>query len=64
MLELLKKLLLPSTTDKQVEAIKKESKKILEDANRTAKRHKMLLDKNGFTMRIYIATGGDHRNVR
>lgn len=64
MLRILKKIFVPSITDKKVEVIHAESKAMLEDANKVAKRHKALLDKNGFTMRIYIATGGDHRNVR
>lgn len=60
-MKLLKKIFLPSETDKQVEAIHADSRDILNDASVRAKRHKELLDKNGFTMRIYIATGGDHR---
>lgn len=63
MMHLLKKIFLPSVTDKKVETIHAESKAMLDDATKIAKRHKALLDKNGFTMRIYIATGGDHRNV-
>lgn len=54
---------MPSKTDNQVDAIYEESKAILEERSRMARRHKELIDKNGFTMRIYIATGGDHRNV-
>lgn len=61
MLHLLRKIFVPSVTDKKVESIHAESKAMLEDASKIAKRHKALLDKNGFTMRIYIATGGDHR---
>jgi len=64
MIRLLKKLFIPSVTDDQVEAINAESRAILVDANARAKRHKALLDQNGFTLRIYIATGGDHRDVR
>jgi len=60
----IRKLFFPSETDNKVKAINKESKAMLEDTSRIAKRHKALLDKNGFTMRIYIQTGGDHRNVR
>lgn len=62
MLRLLRKIFLPSQTDLQVEAIHKESKAMLDNASKTAKRHKQLLERNGFTMRIYIATGGDHRS--
>lgn len=61
MIRMLKKLLFASETDNQVKAITKESQSILEDTSRTAKRHKALLDKNGFTMKIYIASGGDSR---
>jgi hypothetical protein len=52
---------IPAETDRQVDAIHAETKAMLEDTSRTAMRHKKLLDKNGFTLRIYIATGGDHR---
>lgn len=61
MLKTLKKIFLPSVTDEEVKAIQKDGRRMLEETSRTAKRHKALLDKNGFTMRIYIATGGDHR---
>lgn len=64
MLKTLKKIFFPSVTDNKVAAIQQESRAMLEEASKTAQRHKALLEKNGFTMRIYIATGGDHRNVR
>lgn len=62
MLRLFKKIFFPSVTDNIVGAKMAESKVVLDKTSETAMRHKALLDKNGFTMRIYIATGGDHRN--
>lgn len=59
MMSFLKKLLFPGETDRKVEAIQAESKAMLEDAERMAKRHNDLLRKNGVTLRVYIATGGD-----
>jgi hypothetical protein len=61
MLHLLKKLFLPSYTDKEVASINDESKRILHESDVRVKRHNQLLAKNGVTLRIYIATGGDHR---
>lgn len=63
MIHLLKKIFFPSVTDDIVGAKRAESKIVLDETSKTAMRHKALLDKNGFTMRIYIATGGD-KHVR
>ncbi len=63
MLRMIKRLIFPSITDKQVSAITKRSEEMLDDTSRIARRHKQLLDKNGFTMRIYIASGGDKRGI-
>lgn len=61
MFNTLKKILFPSITDKRVATINADSKQMLQHATVRAKRHNDLLAKNGVTLRIYIATGGDHR---
>lgn len=58
-IELLRKVLLPSYTDKRVDEINAENKKAFDDTAETAKRHAELLRKNGVTLRIFIAAGGD-----
>lgn len=59
MLDFLKKLFLPSATDSQVNAINAESKALLKDAAKVAKSHRDLLKRNGVSMQIVIAAGGD-----
>jgi hypothetical protein len=59
MTNLLKRLFSPKYTDKKVAAIHAETKKILDSASETSKRQKELLEKNGLSMLIVIATGGD-----
>lgn len=61
MMKLLKKILFPSETDERVRSINRESTEMLNNAEEKARRHNELLKRNGVTLRIYIATGGDHR---
>lgn len=48
-------------TDQKVHDIHEDTDKILKDTAKEAKQLRDLLRKNGVTMQIYIATGGDHR---
>lgn len=57
----IRKIFDPKYTDMKVEAIKDQNRKVFEDTDRVAKRHVNLLKKDGIMMRIYIASGGDHR---
>jgi hypothetical protein len=59
MLRMIKRIFFPSVTDNEVKAINAKSLELLEDTSKTAKRHKELLEQNGFSLRIYIASGGD-----
>lgn len=58
--EIVKTIFVPSYTDKKVEAIHDDTQKKLDDANEAVKRYNELLKKNGVTMQIVIAAGGDH----
>jgi predicted sulfurtransferase len=60
---LLKKLFTQKATDQRVDAIYEDVTHKLEDTAKVAKRHRDLLQKNGVTLRIYIATGGDKRHA-
>ncbi len=59
-LKTLKKLFLSRITDSQVDAINAESESILDVASQKTQSQIDLLKKNGVTLRIFIATGGDH----
>lgn len=48
-------------TDKIVEEIHEKNRQDLKAASKEAKALKDLLKKNGVSMQIFIATGGDHR---
>lgn len=56
------KKLLTKETDRRVDLIfEHEIKKPLKDTARTAKKITRLLEKDGVTLQIYIATGGDRK---
>lgn len=48
-------------TDEKVEAILKETSETTKDTAKVAKELRDLLKKNGVTLQIFIATGGEHR---
>lgn len=54
--------LFTNDTDRQVAEIYKDAKKDFDSTAKIAKGHRDLLRKNGVTMQIFIATGGDHRH--
>ncbi len=60
MFNMLKKLF-SSENDRTVDAINKESAHMLRSAAKQAKRNNDLLKKNGITLQIFIASGGDER---
>lgn len=62
MMALLKKLFTHKATDQKVDAIYKDVSHKLEDTAKVAKSHRDLLQRNGVTLRIYVATGGDRRH--
>lgn len=49
-------------TDEKVDSIHEDTARILGEAADEAKQLRDLLRKNGVTMQIYIATGGDRRS--
>ena len=51
------------TIDKKVEQIKNANTKKLAKAEASTDRLQKLLEANGITLRIYIATGGDRRHA-
>lgn len=58
--EMLKQLFIPGYTDKKVKEIHKDTLEKIEGASGTSARYNALLKKNGVTMQIVIAAGGDH----
>lgn len=61
-LKTIKRLIFPSVTDNTVKEIQESSKVELDVASHKIKSHNDLLKKNGVTLKIFIATGGDHRH--
>lgn len=60
-MSLLKKIF-TNKTDQQVAQIQAENQKMAKEASKEARALRNLLRKNGVTLQIYIATGGDHRH--
>lgn len=56
------KRLFTNKTDRQVDKLNQESLQKIQATGLVAKRHADLLKKNGVSMRIFIATGGDHHD--
>lgn len=47
--------------DREVSVITNENSRVLKEAGKAIGKHRDLLKKNGVTMPIFIATGGDRR---
>lgn len=45
-----------------IEGINSDTRQKIDDATKTTEKLKQLLEKNGITLQIFIATGGDKRN--
>lgn len=58
--EMLKKLFSASYTDRKVAEIHEDTEKKLAETSQAVARYNSLLKKNGVTMQIVIAAGGDH----
>lgn len=56
------KRLFTNKTDKKVDELNRQSLQKIQDTGLVAKRHAALLKKNGVSMRIFIAAGGDHHD--
>lgn len=48
---------------KEVEHIKRANTKKMDQASQSTNRLKKLLEADGITLRVYIATGGDRRHA-
>lgn len=62
MFDVLKKLFLPSFTDKKVATINTHTTKTLQEASRKSKENKDYLKKNTVFMQIVVAAGGERRH--
>ncbi len=51
------------TLAKEAEKLNKADLRKIDDARLSAKRLKALLEANGISLRVYIATGGDKRHA-
>lgn len=60
--EMLKQLFVPGYTDKQVKAVHKDTLEKLQQVDKAADSYNKLLKKNGVTMQIVIAAGGEHHH--
>lgn len=61
LVELLKKIFVPSYTDRKVQPLVDENARRLEEAGRAIKSHKKTLRSTGdVAMNVYLASGGKH----